>query len=93
MTATMLVPAGKTVQLRLAVASDERGDWQLRVNIDGQPRHQSIVRYGAGGVEWGEVVIDVSDLSGRLITIDLFNGSNDWSYEFGYWNAAELITR
>ena len=53
MTATMLVPAGKTVQLRLAVASDERGDWQLRVNIDGQPRHQSIVRHGAGGVEWG----------------------------------------
>ncbi|MEI7699884.1 MAG: PVC-type heme-binding CxxCH protein [Planctomycetia bacterium] len=93
MTATMLVPAGKTVQLRLAVASDERGDWQLRVNIDGQPRHQSIVRHGAGGVEWGEVVVDVSDLSGRLITIDLFNGSNDWSYEFGYWNAAELIIR
>jgi len=93
MTASMVVPAGKMIQLRIAVAADVRGDWQLRVNINGQQRHSSIVRHGDEQVDWREVLVDVTDLSGHLITIDLFNASNDWSYEFGYWNAAELIIR
>ena len=79
--------------LVIAVASDEQGDWLLGVNINGQQRHQSVVRHQAGRVEWKEVKIDVSDLSGQTISIDFFNGANDWSYEFGYWNSAEMIVR
>ena len=93
MSANLQVPHGKSVVLVIAVASDERGDWLLGVNINGQQRHQSVVRHQAGRVEWKEVKIDVSDLSGQTISIDFFNGANDWSYEFGYWNSAEMIVR
>ena len=93
LSANLQVPHGKSVVLVIAVASDEQGDWLLGVNINGQQRHQSVVRHQAGRVEWKEVKIDVSDLSGQTISIDFFNGANDWSYEFGYWNSAEMIVR
>lgn len=92
LTATTTLPAASKVKLRLSVASHEQGDWQLTVHVNGEIRHQSIVKRTKSGVEWKDLTVDLTDLSGQPVTIDLFNKANDWSNEFAFWNAAEVVS-
>ena len=92
LTASTTLPTAASVTLRLSFASHEQGDWQLIVNVNGQTRHQSIVKRGQNGVEWKDVSIDLTDLAGQPVTIDLLNKANDWSNEFAFWNAAEIVS-
>jgi putative membrane-bound dehydrogenase-like protein len=85
------LPTASKVALRLSVASHEQGDWQLSVYVNHELRHQSIVRRSDGKVQWRDVRVDLSDLAGQPVTIDLHNKANDWSNEFGYWNLAEIV--
>ena len=88
---TTTLPTATKVVLRLSVASHEQGDWQLVVNVNGENRHQSIVKRTGNNVEWRDVVVDLSNFAGQSVTIELQNKSNDWSNEFGFWNAAEIV--
>ncbi len=90
LTTTTTLPAATKVTLRLSVASHEQGDWQLVVNVNGEKRHQSIVKRHGNNVEWRDVLVDLSNFAGQSVTIELQNKANDWSNEFGYWNAAEI---
>jgi putative membrane-bound dehydrogenase-like protein len=92
LTSSTALPSASKVTLRLSVASHAQGDWQLTVNVNGEIRHQSIVKCKGKGVEWKDITIDLTDLAGQSVTLDLLNKANDWSNEFGYWNAAEIIT-
>ncbi len=93
LTSKMSLPTGGKIKLRLVVASHEEGDWTLVVNVNGETMSQSVIgRSDAGKVEWREVSIDLSQFSGQAVTIDLLNKANGWSYEFGYWNAAEIVS-
>lgn len=87
------LPTAKKVALRLSVASHEHGDWQLLLNVNGQTRHQSIVKRGQSGVEWKDLIIDLTDFAGQPVTIELLNKANDWSNEFAFWNAAEIVSQ
>lgn len=91
LTTSTTLPRASKVMLRLSVASHGQGDWQLVVNINGQTRHQSIVKRGQNGAEWKDVSVDLSDLAGQPVTIELLNKANDWANEFGYWNFAEIV--
>jgi putative heme-binding domain-containing protein len=88
---TATLPVAAKVKLRLSVASHIQGDWQLVVIVNGKSRHQSIIKRDGNRVEWRDVVVDLSDLAGQPVTIELQNKANDWANEFGYWNAAEII--
>lgn len=93
LTMSTTLPAASRITLRLSVASHEQGDWQLTVNVNDEIRHQSVVRRSrSGDVEWKEVRIDLTDLAGQPVKIDLLNKANDWMNEFGFWNAAEILT-
>jgi len=85
------LPTAAKVTLRLSVAPHEKGDWQLVVNVNGEQRHQSIIKRNGNNVEWRDVVVDLSNFAGQSVTIELQNKANDWSNEFGYWNAAEIM--
>ncbi|MEY3225454.1 MAG: hypothetical protein RLZZ536_73, partial [Planctomycetota bacterium] len=61
------------------------------VKINGQQRHKSIIRPNQNP-RWKDLEIDLSDLSGQKVSIDLFNTPNDWSNEFGFWNSAEVVS-
>jgi hypothetical protein len=50
------------------------------------------VKRGQDGVEWKDVSVDLTDLAGQAVTIDLQNKANDWSNEFAFWNAAEIVS-
>ncbi len=90
LTTTTTLPTAAKVTLRLSVASHEQGDWQLVINVNGAKRHESIVKRNGKNVEWRDVLVDVSNFAGQSVTIELQNKANDWSNEFGYWNAAEI---
>ena len=91
LTTSTTLPTAATVKLRLSVAAHEQGDWQLVVNVNGEARHQSIIKRSGNEVEWRDITIDLSNLAGQPVTIDLLNKANDWSNEFAYWNAAEIV--
>lgn len=91
LTSSTTLPVGKKVTLRLSVASHAQGDWQLTVNVNDEIRHQSIVKRRNNDVDWKEITIDLTDLAGQSVTLELLNKANDWSNEFGYWNAAEIL--
>lgn len=94
LTTKTTLPAGSKVKLILRVASHEQGDWVLAVSVNGDIRAQSIVKHNKSGkVEWKDVVVDLSDLAGQPVTIELQNKANDWAYEFGYWNSAEIVAQ
>ena len=88
---TTTLPTATKVALRLSVASHEQGDWQLVVNVNGEKRDQSIVKRNGNNVEWRDLLVDLSDLAGQSVVIELQNKANDWSNEFGFWNVAEIV--
>jgi putative membrane-bound dehydrogenase-like protein len=89
-TSTTLPPAGRIV-LRLSVATHEKGDWQLKVEVNGELRHRSIVERSGGKVEWRDIEVDLSDFAGQPVTIGLINNADNRRNEFAYWNAAEIV--
>jgi hypothetical protein len=91
LTSSTTLPSAAKVTLRLSVASHAQGDWQITVNVNGEIRHQSVVKCKGKDVEWKEISIDLKDLAGQSVTLELLNKANDWSNEFGYWNAAEIL--
>ena len=91
LTASITVPDSETPILRISVASDSRGDWQLVVRVNGRDKYQSMVRPINGQVIWKDIEIDMSEFRGQTVQVELLNKANDWSYEFGYWNAVEML--
>jgi putative heme-binding domain-containing protein len=69
----LLLPTAKKVKLIVSVASHDQGDWQLAVLVNGQPRHQSNIRHDAGKVVWRNVSIDLSDMAGQEVRVELLN--------------------
>ncbi len=41
---------------------------------------------------WRTITADLSKFAGQELTLGLVNQSNDWSYEFGYWGAARIVS-
>ena len=83
------LPQDRKARLRFAVASDPRGDWQLRVVADGEVIHRRTV---ASSVRpWNEVELDLTRYAGRRIVLRLENAATDWNWEFGYWADLELL--
>ncbi|MFM7037661.1 MAG: PVC-type heme-binding CxxCH protein [Planctomycetaceae bacterium] len=87
----LLLPTAKKVKLIVSVASHDQGDWQLAVIVNGQSRHQSNIRHDAGKVVWRDVSIDLSDLAGQEVRVELLNRANDWANEFGFWNGLQVV--
>ncbi|MFM8475050.1 MAG: dehydrogenase, partial [Planctomycetaceae bacterium] len=88
----LLLPTAQKIRLVVSVASHAEGDWQLAVVVNGQTRHQSNIRHDAGKVVWRDVSIDLTDLAGQEVRLELLNRANDWSNEFAFWNGLQVLT-
>jgi putative heme-binding domain-containing protein len=78
------VPSGRETTLSVNVAADERGDWELRVLVDGKELARRIV--DRKGESWQKVTVDLSAFAGKNVEVALENAANNWSWEFGYWS-------
>jgi putative heme-binding domain-containing protein len=81
-------PTGAT--LRFAVAAHDRGDWELRVLVEGKVLHQQVVERSSP--RWKKVSIDLKQWAGRRVNVRLENAANGWNFEFGYWAGIDLQT-
>ncbi|MDB6030747.1 MAG: rane-bound dehydrogenase domain protein [Verrucomicrobiales bacterium] len=84
------VPSGRKTTLSFAVASDERGDWELHVVADGKVLKKQLVNHE--GERWKQVVVDLTSLAGKNVHLRLENASNDWNWEFAYWSELQINT-
>ncbi|MBL9116088.1 MAG: c-type cytochrome [Verrucomicrobiaceae bacterium] len=74
-------------KLKFSVAADDRGDWMLKVLVNGQPAKELIVDHEKP--RWKEVVVDLSSHAGKEVTVRLEGHANGWAWEFGYWSGVK----
>jgi len=79
------IPAGRKTTLKLAVAPDDRGDWTLAVKADGNQLLNKKIGPETASEGWVEVEVDLSDLAGKSVLLELINQPDGWSFEAGYW--------
>lgn len=71
-------------KLKFGVAADDRGDWMVRVVVNGQRVNEVVVDHKAP--RWKDVVIDLSDQAGKEVTVRLEGHATGWAWEFSYWS-------
>jgi hypothetical protein len=87
------IPTGKKTTLTMRVSHHAHGDWQLRVVADEKVVVEQIV--GSKTVaddEWLDVTVDLSEFSGRSISVSIENRANNWRNEWAYWNKVSITS-
>jgi len=82
---TVEIPAGQETKLRLVVAHDERGDWVLVVKAAGKELLKKPIGPETTENGWAEIEVDLSELAGKSVPLELVNQASDWKFEAGYW--------
>ena len=81
------VEAGKT-KLRFNVAADDRGDWLVKVAVNGQVIRELTVDHEKP--LWKTVEVDLSKYTDQEVTLRLEAHASGWNWEFAYWNGIVL---
>ena len=84
------LPVGHRSELTFSVSSDARGDWQLRVLVDGEVLKDQAIRRGPQ--IWTPVSVDLSAYAGKRVVLRLENAANLWNSEFAYWSDLRLTS-
>jgi hypothetical protein len=89
---TLKPPTDKKSKLILDVSHDPRGDWRLVVRGNGQRMADEMISKETCREGWRTITVDLSKFAGQDLKLDLVNQANDWSWEFGYWGAARIVS-
>jgi len=71
-------------KLKFGVAADDRGDWMVRVVVNGQAVKELAVDHEQP--RWRDVEIDLSAQAGKEVSVRLEGHATGWSWEFSYWD-------
>ncbi len=85
-------PADKKTRLILDLSHDPRGDWRLVVRGNGQRMADEMISKETCTNGWRTITVDLSKFAGQELKLDLVNQANDWSWEFGYWGGARIVS-
>jgi putative membrane-bound dehydrogenase-like protein len=84
------LPPNKQAILKVAVASHEEGDWELRVLGNDELIHKRTINRNRD--TWKQVEVDLKPFAGKKVALRLENcANNNWHWEFGYWSDLELL--
>lgn len=86
------IPAGKKTTLLVDVGHDPRGDWRLVIRANGEQLLREDVSPKSCPDGWGTFKVDLSKFAGQDARIELLNAATGWSWEFGYWGNARLVS-
>ena len=89
---TFAIPAGKKTTLVVDVSHDPRGDWRLVIKASGDQVLKEDVSPKTCSGGWATFKVDLSKFAGKEIRLELMNVATGWSFEFGYWGGARLIS-
>lgn len=89
------VPAGKQAFLRVVVAHDPRGDFDLVVRAENRELlRQPISAATDTDGPWRTVTLDLSEFAGkRAPRIEVINQPTGWSWEAAYWAELSVVIR
>ncbi len=79
----------KQTTLHLEVGHHPEGDWLLIVTADRELVRKVIGKETATD-GWVSIDVDLSEYAGRIVTLQLINAANGWSYEAAYWARIEI---
>ena len=75
-------------KLKFRVAADDRGDWNLKVLVNGQAVKELSVDNQKP--RWKEVEVDLKAFAGQEVILRLEAHANGWAWEFAYWQGITL---
>ena len=87
------VPGGKKTVLRIVAAHDTRGDWTLVVKADGKEIAKNKIGPETADDGWVELEIDLSEMAGKSVELELVNQADDWRFEAAYWSEIAVESR
>lgn len=79
----LTIDAAKS-KLKFSVAADDRGDWKLLVKVGKEVVKEVIIDHDKP--RWKDIELDLANYTGKEVIVRLEAHSNDWSWEFSYWN-------
>jgi len=75
-------------KLKFSVAADDRGDWVVKVLVNGQEVKTVTVDHEKP--RWKSVEVDLARWKGQEVTLRLEGHASGWNMEFGYWHGITL---
>ena len=75
-------------KLKFSVAADDRGDWLVKVLVNGQEVKSVTVDHEKP--RWKTVEVDLAKWKSQDITLRLEAHANGWAWEFAYWHGITL---
>ncbi|MFM2142460.1 MAG: hypothetical protein RLZZ476_1004 [Verrucomicrobiota bacterium] len=75
-------------KLKFSVAADDRGDWLVKVLVNGQEVKAVTVDHEKP--RWKTVEVDLAKWKGQDVTLRLEAHANGWTWEFAYWHGITL---
>jgi putative membrane-bound dehydrogenase-like protein len=75
-------------KLKFSVAADDRGDWLVKVLVNGQEVKAVTVDHEKP--RWKAVEVDLAKWKGQDVTLRLEAHANGWAWEFAYWHGITL---
>jgi hypothetical protein len=85
--ADLEVPAAGTPKLMIDVASHRKGDFLLKVLVNGSLAKETVVNTKG---KWITESIDLSAHAGKTVHIRIENHADDWSFEAAYLDKIEI---
>lgn len=91
--APVSVQAGKKTLLRMAVAQQLDGDWELVVRVQDQDVQRLLINADSAkaGNGWIEQELDLSRFAGQNIVLEVHNHPSQWHYEHALWHRLEIV--
>jgi hypothetical protein len=89
------IPASKKTALRIVVARDLRGDFDLVVRADGNELlHNAVNKDTTTNDPWLVKEVDLSRFAGRkAVKLEVINQPSGWSYEAAYWAELGIVNQ
>lgn len=78
------VDADRPETLKITCGAHERGDWRLRVVVNGEIALEEDVTPAPQG-RWREFTVPLATWRGQEVTIRAENYATGWAWEFSYW--------
>jgi putative membrane-bound dehydrogenase-like protein len=75
-------------KLKFSVAADDRGDWLVKVLVNGQEVKSVTVDHEKP--RWKTVEVDLAKWKSQDVTLRLEAHANGWAWEFAYWHGITL---
>lgn len=89
---TTKLPTGKHVALNLVVGHHPQGSWKLVVRVNERERLTTIVEKSKSDRGWMTLRVDLTELAGQEVRLQLINANNGAVRDDAYWGMVKIVS-